>query len=207
MDQHGIVMTKHFAYADSIEDARFRFNISLSTLETASFPVHTHDFNELVIIFGGTGLHLTDFGRQPLVAGDVANGAGVDPSTCEPVGAGEGVLRLTLGEIDLMHPRRGEKILVFHGLVAIHPDAVVGKHFFRCRVLGDDLGYGHGFGNLACRAHGIAGSPVLMPRPLFSPKRAPESTSGSTRSPRQAIIAVIRVSACNTSMPSGTVSM
>lgn len=64
-------MSKHFAYADSIDDPSFRFKISLSTLETASFPVHTHDFNELVIIFGGTGLHLTKAGMQPLVAGDV----------------------------------------------------------------------------------------------------------------------------------------
>jgi AraC-like DNA-binding protein len=71
MHQHEIAMTKHFSYADSIEDPRFRFKISLSTLEAASFPVHSHDFNELVIIFGGTGLHVTEAGMQPLVAGDV----------------------------------------------------------------------------------------------------------------------------------------
>src|SRR5436853_381721 len=64
-------MTRNYTYTDSIDNPDLRFNITVATLDISSFPVHTHDFAELVIILGGTGLHVTDFGLQPLVAGDV----------------------------------------------------------------------------------------------------------------------------------------
>lgn len=64
-------MTKNYSYLDSIENPKFRFNITVSTLDISSFPIHTHDFAELVIILGGTGLHTTSFGAHPLIAGDV----------------------------------------------------------------------------------------------------------------------------------------
>ncbi|RLD33442.1 MAG: AraC family transcriptional regulator [Bacteroidetes bacterium] len=35
------------------------------------YPLHTHDFSELVIILGGSGTHITNFSRFELLAGDV----------------------------------------------------------------------------------------------------------------------------------------
>ncbi len=35
------------------------------------YPLHTHDFSELVIILGGSGTHITKFSRFELFAGDV----------------------------------------------------------------------------------------------------------------------------------------
>jgi AraC-like DNA-binding protein len=70
-------MIKTFTYSGITGPDNFRFNIARSTLDVAAFEWHTHEFSELVIILGGTAIHITDMGRYPLVAGDifVLNGA------------------------------------------------------------------------------------------------------------------------------------
>jgi len=35
------------------------------------YPVHGHDFAELVIVYGGSGVHVSRSGRSPIAAGDV----------------------------------------------------------------------------------------------------------------------------------------
>jgi AraC-like DNA-binding protein/quercetin dioxygenase-like cupin family protein len=48
----------------------FRFNI-IFVEHKANFPVHSHEYAELVIVLAGRGIHLTDQGDHPLEEGDV----------------------------------------------------------------------------------------------------------------------------------------
>lgn len=42
-----------------------------AVLTMAEYPVHAHEFHELVLITGGSGIHLTDRGAFPICPGDV----------------------------------------------------------------------------------------------------------------------------------------
>jgi AraC-like DNA-binding protein/mannose-6-phosphate isomerase-like protein (cupin superfamily) len=57
-------------YQGDIPDRNFRFNISFVE-HNGSFPMHTHEYAELVIALGGQGTHLTDRENYPLEDGDV----------------------------------------------------------------------------------------------------------------------------------------
>ncbi len=62
---------KVYTYSRITNPNNFKFNIARSKLTVDSFDIHTHEFSELVIILGGTAIHMTDNGDYPLVAGDV----------------------------------------------------------------------------------------------------------------------------------------
>ena len=53
-------------FTDSGEPIRF-----IRRNPQVSYPLHTHDFSELVIILGGRGTHITRYSRFELFAGDV----------------------------------------------------------------------------------------------------------------------------------------
>jgi AraC-like DNA-binding protein/mannose-6-phosphate isomerase-like protein (cupin superfamily) len=57
-------------YQGDIPDRNFRFNISVIE-HNGSFPRHSHEYSELVIVLGGRATHLTDSGNHPLEDGDV----------------------------------------------------------------------------------------------------------------------------------------
>ncbi len=52
-------------------DAEFPFHVGRGLLSTRRFPMHTHDFAELVIIFGGQAVHRTGGCDYPICAGDI----------------------------------------------------------------------------------------------------------------------------------------
>lgn len=70
-------MMKIFSYTNITQADNFRFEITRSPLTRPAFDVHGHEYSELVIIFGGTAIHVTEQGNYPLAAGDVfvINGA------------------------------------------------------------------------------------------------------------------------------------
>lgn len=57
-------------YHGDIPDQSFRFNISIVE-HHGSFPMHSHEYSELVIVLGGRATHLTNHGNHPLEDGDV----------------------------------------------------------------------------------------------------------------------------------------
>jgi AraC-like DNA-binding protein/mannose-6-phosphate isomerase-like protein (cupin superfamily) len=57
-------------YHGDIPDGSFRFNITVVRHEQ-SFPLHSHEYAELVIVLGGRATHLTNYGNHPLENGDV----------------------------------------------------------------------------------------------------------------------------------------
>src|SRR5262245_47728397 len=57
-------------YHGDIPDRSFRLNIAMVKHE-GSFPLHSHEYAELVIVLGGRATHLTNFGNHPLEDGDV----------------------------------------------------------------------------------------------------------------------------------------
>jgi AraC-like DNA-binding protein len=64
-------MIKTFTYSRITSADNFKFEISITTLHESSFEIHTHEFSELVIILGGTAIHITDAGHYPIATGDV----------------------------------------------------------------------------------------------------------------------------------------
>ena len=64
-------MIHHYRYTDFLQSDSFRFNIGTNTLSESSFHMHTHEYSELVVILGGTAVHLTEFGSHPITKGDV----------------------------------------------------------------------------------------------------------------------------------------
>jgi AraC-like DNA-binding protein/quercetin dioxygenase-like cupin family protein len=56
-------------YRGDIPDQSFRFNI-VFVEHSAPFPMHSHEYSELVIVLGGRGLHLTDSESYPIEEGD-----------------------------------------------------------------------------------------------------------------------------------------
>lgn len=62
---------KTYTYDRITGQDNFKFEIARSTLNITAFELHTHEFSELVIILGGTAIHITDTGRYPIAAGDV----------------------------------------------------------------------------------------------------------------------------------------
>jgi AraC-like DNA-binding protein/mannose-6-phosphate isomerase-like protein (cupin superfamily) len=64
-------------YRGDIPDPRFRFNV-LFVEHDGPFPMHGHEYAELVVVLGGSGVHRTDRGTYPIQAGDVfvVNGSG-----------------------------------------------------------------------------------------------------------------------------------
>ena len=64
-------MMKNFSYSRITHPNNFKFKIARAKLHNTTFDIHTHDFSELVIVLGGTAIHMTDHGNYPLVAGDV----------------------------------------------------------------------------------------------------------------------------------------
>ena len=57
-------------YHGDIPDRSFRLNITVVQHE-GSFPLHSHEYAELVIVLGGRATHLTNYGNHPLEDGDV----------------------------------------------------------------------------------------------------------------------------------------
>lgn len=57
-------------YHGDIPDKDFRFHITIVKHE-GTFPVHSHEYAELVIVLEGHATHLTNFGNHPLTPGDV----------------------------------------------------------------------------------------------------------------------------------------
>lgn len=49
----------------------FPFNCGAGQVEKERFPIHTHDFSELVIILGGSSIHVAGNREYPISAGDV----------------------------------------------------------------------------------------------------------------------------------------
>jgi AraC-like DNA-binding protein len=50
---------------------KFPFHFQPGRFEVDRFPVHTHDFSELVIILGGSSIHVAGNREYPISAGDV----------------------------------------------------------------------------------------------------------------------------------------
>lgn len=57
-------------YHGDIPDRSFRMNITVVKHE-GLFPMHSHEYTELVIVLGGRATHLTNLGDHPLEGGDV----------------------------------------------------------------------------------------------------------------------------------------
>jgi AraC-like DNA-binding protein/mannose-6-phosphate isomerase-like protein (cupin superfamily) len=57
-------------YHGDIPDASFRFNITVVKHQGA-FPIHSHEYVELVIVLSGRAMHLTNYGNHALEDGDV----------------------------------------------------------------------------------------------------------------------------------------
>lgn len=57
-------------YRGDFPDPRFRFNI-LFVEHTAPFPMHSHEYSELVVVLEGRSTHRTDREDYPIAAGDV----------------------------------------------------------------------------------------------------------------------------------------
>lgn len=52
-------------------DLAFPLKVQTATLGEGGFRLHSHDFTELVVIRGGTGIHVADGARYSISAGDV----------------------------------------------------------------------------------------------------------------------------------------
>jgi AraC-like DNA-binding protein/quercetin dioxygenase-like cupin family protein len=57
-------------FRDDFPDPRFRFNIVFIE-RTEPFPLHGHEYDELVVVLDGHATHRTDFGDYPLQPGEV----------------------------------------------------------------------------------------------------------------------------------------
>jgi AraC-like DNA-binding protein/quercetin dioxygenase-like cupin family protein len=57
-------------FRDDFPDPRFRFNIAFIE-RTEPFPLHGHEYDELVVVLDGHATHRTDFGDYPLQPGEV----------------------------------------------------------------------------------------------------------------------------------------
>lgn len=57
-------------YRGDLPDPRFRFNI-LFVEHGEAFPMHGHEYSELVVVLEGTAIHRTDLEDYPIAAGDV----------------------------------------------------------------------------------------------------------------------------------------
>lgn len=64
-------MTKKYEIKDLTSQSNLPFTISVFVLEKGFFPVHTHDFSELVIILEGTGIHIVNGKKFNLSSGDI----------------------------------------------------------------------------------------------------------------------------------------
>jgi AraC-like DNA-binding protein len=53
------------------EDESFPLQLGVGRMTRDSYPVHSHDFTELVIVFGGHARHVMGIHRYPIGAGDV----------------------------------------------------------------------------------------------------------------------------------------
>ena len=62
----------HLSYAGATEHPEFPFDIDPAyRCAGSSFPLHTHDYTELVIVTDGHGVHITEDETYPIIAGDV----------------------------------------------------------------------------------------------------------------------------------------
>ena len=57
-------------FREDVGGRRFRFNI-LTVEHDAPFPLHGHEYSELVVVLAGRALHRTDLEDYPVLAGDV----------------------------------------------------------------------------------------------------------------------------------------
>lgn len=64
-------MTKKYEIKNLITHSHLPFTISVFVLEKGFFPVHTHDFSELVIILEGTGDHIVNGKTFKISSGDI----------------------------------------------------------------------------------------------------------------------------------------
>ena len=62
---------RKYRYSEFAPHLKFRFSIHVATLSINAFDMHTHEFSELVVILGGTALHLTESEAYTIGAGDV----------------------------------------------------------------------------------------------------------------------------------------
>jgi AraC family L-rhamnose operon transcriptional activator RhaR/AraC family L-rhamnose operon regulatory protein RhaS len=60
----------HGTYAGDMADPEFRLNVLFVRHET-DFPLHEHEYCELVLVLGGSAIHVTDEQRYPIERGDV----------------------------------------------------------------------------------------------------------------------------------------
>ncbi len=64
-------MVKHYQAEETGIDLAFGICLGPHHFVKPSFDLHTHAFMELVIVLGGSGLHVTDYGNYRIQAGDV----------------------------------------------------------------------------------------------------------------------------------------
>lgn len=64
-------MTKKYEIKNLISHSNLPFTIAVFVLEKGSFPEHTHDFSELVIILEGTGDHIVNGKKYNISSGDI----------------------------------------------------------------------------------------------------------------------------------------
>ncbi|MBI9106730.1 MAG: helix-turn-helix domain-containing protein [Spirochaetales bacterium] len=65
-----ISIKNHLTHSDVFADSAFPLSVLRRTPQ-APFPSHTHDFSELVIVYGGKGIHFTDDEEYSVSSGDV----------------------------------------------------------------------------------------------------------------------------------------
>ncbi len=70
-NKHDLTVSKKFKYSEFVEPGGLRFNIGTGVLEYAAFDMHNHEFAELVIISGGSAIHVTAQEEYVLSTGDV----------------------------------------------------------------------------------------------------------------------------------------
>ena len=63
-------MIKKINLKDIIKNENFLYNFQISGIST-DHALHCHDFSELVIILGGSAMHITDIESYPIAKGDV----------------------------------------------------------------------------------------------------------------------------------------
>ena len=66
----GEEIKSHLTHSDVFEDPDFPLTV-IRRSPQIPFPIHSHDFTELVLVYGGSGIHFTDNEEYSLSSGDV----------------------------------------------------------------------------------------------------------------------------------------
>ncbi len=64
-------MLKKYLLNEITANGQFDFHVNIGFLQKHAFPVHTHDFCELVIILGGSAIHQVNQWSHPVSAGHI----------------------------------------------------------------------------------------------------------------------------------------